>query len=208
MATKIKKSHIFNGLLLVFVLLMLFSPGTKAWVSQGLMKLGLFRADLEAPAEQPEVVSQPVASSSMAFAEGHGNTPVLFMDSSGAETDAANLKGKVVFMNFWATWCPPCIAEMPSIDKLYQQFKNNDQIVFLMVDVDNQMIKSEAFMTKKKLSLPVHVPMGTIPSHWLGGAIPTTVILDKNGQIVARNEGMADYSRKEVVEFITNLINE
>lgn len=205
---KIKKSHLFNGVLIAFVLLMLFSPGTKAWVSQGLMKLGLFRADLEAPVTQPIVPAALAEPTNMELAEAHENTPVLFMDSSGTQTDAANLKGKVVFMNFWATWCPPCIAEMPSIDKLYQQFKDNDQIVFLMVDVDNQMIKSEAFMTKKKLSLPVHVPMGDIPSYWLGGAIPTTVILDKNGQIATRHEGMADYSRKEVVEFITNLINE
>lgn len=208
MALKIKKNHIFNGVLIVFVLLMLFSPDTKAFVSQGLMKLGLFRPNLESPKENETKGPIPDEHNVSNSEAGHGNAPVIFMDSSGKKTDAANLKGKVVFMNFWATWCPPCIAEMPSINKLYQHFDGNDQIVFLMVDVDNQIVKSEAFMTKKKLSLPVHVPMGDIPSYWLGGSIPTTIILDKDGKIAAKHEGMADYSRKEVIDFINNLITQ
>ena len=208
MFKKIKKSHIYNAVLLAFVLLMIFSPGTKALVSQGLMKIGLFKPNLSAPKDgisEPNTASTPENTMELA---GNGQPSVLFMDSSGTQTDAANLNGKVVFINFWATWCPPCIAEMPSIDKLYQEFKDHEQVVFLMVDVDKQIVKSEAFMQKKKLSLPVHIPVGQIPGHWLGNSIPTTVILDKNGMIAARHEGMADYSRKEVFDFINELIAE
>lgn len=195
-------STVISILLGVFVIAMVFSPDTKAWVSRGLMKIGLFKPDLErveAPAEdtQADAPSAALANPSVFFADGAGN-----------RIDAANQVGKVVFINFWATWCPPCIAEMPSIGKLYEQFKDNAGIVFVMADVDNQYEKSKQFMDDRSLGLPVHVPAGEIPGHWLGGAIPTTIILDKQGQIAARHEGMADYSRPEVADFIQSLIAE
>ena len=195
---RIKTSRIVTAVLVGFVVLLLVSPDTKAWVNRGLMKIGLFKPNLEndsAPVDQPAAIAG--ASLSVFFTDGDGN-----------RIDAANQEGKVVFVNFWATWCPPCIAEMPSIDKLYQQFKDNEHVVFVMVDVDNQYEKSKKFMESKKLGLPVHVPSGDIPAQWLGGAIPTTLILDKQGQIAARHEGMADYSRPEVVAFINELIAE
>lgn len=195
---KIKISHIITLILGVFIVALLVSPDAKAWVSRGLMKIGLFKPDLENTVEAPEQAS----------AAATGRPAVFFKDGAGNAIDAANQVGKVVFINFWATWCPPCIAEMPSIDKLYQQFKGNENIVFVMVDVDNQYEKSRQFMASRKLSLPVHVPSGDIPGHWLGGAIPTTIILDKQGEIAAKHEGMADYSRPEVAEFLNKLIAE
>lgn len=206
---KLKRSHIINLILLAFVALMLFSPDSKAWVSRGLMKIGLFKPNLEAPTEEPRTASiTNEATIQAADVPGNGQVPVYFVDSSGQEIDAANQRGKVVFINFWATWCPPCIAEMPSIAKLSEHFKGNDQVLFILADVDKDLVKSGAFMTKRQLNLPVHIPMGDIPGHWLGTSIPTTVILDKNGMIAARHEGMADYSRQEVVDFIHELLAE
>ena len=194
---KVKFSTIVTVILGAFIVAILFVPDTKAWVSRGLMKIGLFKPDLERVANDTEMTSAIAGKPSVFFADGEGN-----------RIDAANQEGKVVFVNFWATWCPPCIAEMPSIDKLYQQFKDDERIVFVMVDVDNQYGKSKQFMDSRKLSLPVHVPAGDIPEHWLGGAIPTTLILDKQGQIATKHEGMADYSRPEVADFINKLIAE
>ena len=195
---KLKISTIFTIVLGVFVIVLLFSPDTKAWVSRGLMKVGLFKPDLEPVADDREAAPITVT----------GKPSVFFADGEGNRIDVANQTGKVVFINFWATWCPPCIAEMPSIDKLYQQFKADERVVFVMVDVDNHYEKSKKFMADKKLSLPVHVPSGDIPEQWLGGAIPTTIILDKAGQIATKHEGMADYSRPEVADFINKLIAE
>ena len=73
-------------------------------------------------------------------------TDVSFKDKSGNVVQLNDLKGKVVFINFWATWCPPCIHELPSIDQLRQSLKDNKDIVFLMVDVDGDIDKSSAFM--------------------------------------------------------------
>lgn len=202
---RIKKSHISNFLFGIFVVLMLFSPSTRALVSRGLMKIGFFRPNLEAPKTSSS--SSPSADGPASWASFQ-QASVIFLDGEGNRYDADELTGKVVFINFWATWCPPCIAEMPSIDQLYQQFKDHDQVQFLMVDVDGEIEKSQRFMESKKLGLPVHVARGEIPSAWLGRSIPTTIILDKNGEIAARNEGMADYSRKEVVNLINELLAE
>lgn len=207
MFEKIKKllvGNLFTAALVIFTLLMLFSPDTKSFVSQGLMKLGFFKPNLEKPKEAEEIAVEDNIENTLT-----NNRPaVYFIDNKGVEVDAANLNGKVVFMNFWATWCPPCIAEMPSIVKLHDKFKDNENVVFLFVDVDNQMISAEQFMVKRKFNLPVHVALGQIPGEWLGNSIPTTVILDKQGNIAAKHEGMADYSRKEVVDFINNLLAE
>ena len=134
-------------------------------------------------------------------------TPDLkFKDEDGRTISLSSLNGKVVFINFWATWCPPCIHEMPSINELKQSFKNNENIVFLMVDVDNKMEKSLAFMEKNRYDLPVYVPTSNIPPNYLGGAIPTTVILDKSGDMIARIEGGRDYTSPEIIKALNELV--
>lgn len=134
-------------------------------------------------------------------------TPDLkFKDENGKTISLSSLKGKVVFINLWATWCPPCIHEMPSINELKKSLNNNDDIVFLMVDVDNKMEQSSAFMKENGYDLPVYVPASDIPSDYLGGAIPTTVILDKNGNIAARMEGGRDYTDPQIAKGLNELV--
>ncbi|WP_013666862.1 TlpA family protein disulfide reductase [Sphingobacterium thalpophilum] len=131
---------------------------------------------------------------------------ISFKDKSGKTVSLSSLKGKVVFINFWATWCPPCIQEMPTINELKEKYKGNDDIVFLMVDVDNNIEKSTAFMEGKKYDLPVYVPTSDIPSDYLGSAIPTTVILDKSGDMIARMEGGRDYTSPDIVKALNELV--
>ncbi|NLN34297.1 MAG: TlpA family protein disulfide reductase [Flavobacteriaceae bacterium] len=133
---------------------------------------------------------------------------ITFQDGNGKLIALNDLKGKVVFINFWATWCPPCIAEMPSINELKAKFGENENIIFLMVDVDGKHKKSQAFMDKREFNLPVYIPHSEIPKEFLSGAIPTTVILDKKGAIAARIEGGRDYSKPEIVNALKQLIEE
>ncbi|ULT25329.1 TlpA family protein disulfide reductase [Sphingobacterium sp. E70] len=94
---------------------------------------------------------------------------------------------------------------MPSINTLRQGFKDNKNIVFLMVDVDNDIEQSAAFMEENKYDLPLYTATGEIPPEFLGGSIPTTVILDKNGQIVERLEGSRDYAAPEIAKALEEL---
>lgn len=185
-----------NTILIAFVAAMLFVPEAKAFVNQGLMKIGLFQPDLSTDKlkEQDKLSTQAEANYSFSAVDVHGN--VLTLD---------DLKGKVVFINFWATWCPPCIAEMPSIQTLYDKYKGKEDVVFLIVEIESKKDKAVKFMEKKKLDLPVFFPQGAIPSEFFRGSLPTTVMLDKKGNIAHITEGMADYSGQDVVDFIEML---
>lgn len=192
------KKIIFNVIFVVLIALLIW-PTSRSYFQQGLMKIGLFKPTLEAPKESKDSVA--VANTTA------GEPNLSFVDASGKQVNTHDLKGKVVFVNFWATWCPPCKAEMPSIQVLYDRFKDNDKVAFLIVEIENDVEKAHDFLKAEKLTMPIHFPVGEIPQTWLGGSIPTTLILDKTGAIAARHEGMADYSRPEVTDFINELIN-
>ncbi|WP_296313296.1 TlpA family protein disulfide reductase [Winogradskyella sp. UBA3174] len=114
-------------------------------------------------------------------------------------------KGKVVFVNFWATWCPPCIAEMPSIQELYSEYK--DDVVFLFVTNEDFQIV-EKFMTKKKFTFEVFNPINTIPNQLLTKSIPRTFIINKKGEIVVDESGALDWNSKTVRQQLDQLISE
>ncbi len=184
-------SNLFTAIFIIFILLMLINPGFKATVLQGLMKIGLFQPNIpkSAPGKTTEVVSQSL----------------LFKNTDGKVIDLQEQRGKVIFINFWATWCPPCIAEMPSVNRLYNEFKNNENVIFIIADVDNNFIKSTAFMKEKKFSLPVYSLAGDIPREYFSGTLPTTIILDKSGNIAFKHEGLADYSSDKMIEYIKKM---
>ncbi|QBQ41999.1 TlpA family protein disulfide reductase [Sphingobacterium psychroaquaticum] len=131
---------------------------------------------------------------------------VTFRDENGKIVRLKDLRGKVVFINFWATWCGPCVAEMPSIDQLKATFKGSEDIVFMLVDVDGDLKRSKSFMAKNKYNLPVFTAESAIPSDYLGGAIPTTVVLDKKGELVVRAEGGRDYMSPGIKKALTDLV--
>ncbi|MBZ4190762.1 TlpA family protein disulfide reductase [Niabella sp. 3A5MI-3] len=136
-------------------------------------------------------------------------TPDLkFKDENGKSVSLHSLKGKVVFINLWATWCPPCIHEMPSINELRKNFKDNKDLVFLMVDVDGNIEKSKKWMQGKKFDLPVYIPDGDIPRDLFTGSIPTTIIVDKKNNIIGRQVGGADYMSQEVLDLMKKLLDE
>jgi thiol-disulfide isomerase/thioredoxin len=116
-----------------------------------------------------------------------------FTKLDGSKVQLASLKGKVVLINFWATWCPPCIREMPSLQNLYEKYRQNPNVEFLVVEVDNKPELAKRFIEDKGYTFPVYSPDDILPETLLGQAIPTTVVLDKAGEIVIRHEGMSDF---------------
>ncbi len=104
-------------------------------------------------------------------------------------------QGKVVFLNFWATWCPPCVAEMPSIQKLYETYK--DKVSFILVSNENwQTIKK--FYEENNFNLPVYNNKESGPNFLTVSSIPTTLIINKKGEVVVEKSGAADWNSKSV----------
>lgn len=129
-------------------------------------------------------------------------------DLQGKQVTFESLKGKVIFLNIWATWCPPCIAEMPNIQKLYDKV-GSDKIAFVMLSVDEEGLpKVKKFIDRKGYTFPVYVPASQFPEAFYSQAIPTTFIISPEGKIIARQEGMADYDTPEVVAFLQSMVKE
>lgn len=130
----------------------------------------------------------------------------IFKDINGQDVSISSLRGKVVFINFWATWCPPCKAELPSIQQLKNTYPKDAPIEFLFVDVNEPIQQAKDYMDNNNFDLPVYVPVDAIPSAYLGQAIPTTIIIDKEGSLVARLEGARDFTSPEIKNIIDGLV--
>ncbi len=129
------------------------------------------------------------------------------LDLNGQKHNFSDYEGKVKFINLWATWCPPCIGEMPEIQDLYNQFKDNNEVVFLMIS-DENINKIGSFITKKKYTFPVFQSIGDTPLGFRSNSIPTTFILSKDNKLVSKTIGSANWSGKKTIKLINELIAE
>ncbi|GAB4183627.1 MAG: hypothetical protein Kow00108_20770 [Calditrichia bacterium] len=111
--------------------------------------------------------------------------------------------GKTVLINFWASWCPPCVAEMPSLMKLYQKIDTN--IVIVAVNLDDDLQKANEFVKKKGLDLPVYRPYGRIPGIFDVSTIPSTYIISPSGKMVFKRKGAMKFHDSDFIEFLQNI---
>lgn len=127
---------------------------------------------------------------------------------NGEVVRLSDYRGKVVFLNIWATWCSPCREEMPSIEKLYQQMQGED-FEILAVSIDALGAASVApFIAELKLTFPVLLDaQGAIQSLYNTTGVPETFIIDKNGILAAKIIGARDWGGPDAVQAFKDLIH-
>lgn len=113
-------------------------------------------------------------------------------DVNGKSINLQSLKGKKVFVNLWASWCPPCRREMPSIEKLAKSVDKN-KVAFVLLSLDDNFDKAKAFAKQQQLSLPIYYPMENLPTLFNVQSIPTTFLFDEEGKLFQRTDGGDDY---------------
>ncbi len=128
-------------------------------------------------------------------------------DNNGQPFDLSLFQGKVIFLNTWATWCPPCIAEMPAIQELYNKYRNNPGVAFVFATTDPKDTVDK-FMTGKGYNLPVYYIQSAPPPQLASNTIPITFLIGKNGGIAIRKVGAADWSSRKVTGTIDQLLKE
>jgi peroxiredoxin len=129
------------------------------------------------------------------------------IDLSGKKVGIKQFKGKIIFLNFWATWCGPCKEEMPGLEVLHQQFKEKN-FVLLTISVDYEGLKPvQEFINKHHYTFPVLLdPKCEALDLFEVKGIPTTFIIDKKGRMVGRAIGPRDWKNPEVFSLINLLI--
>jgi thiol-disulfide isomerase/thioredoxin len=127
-------------------------------------------------------------------------------DLEGNKLAMKDLKGKVIFLNLWATWCGPCRVEMPSIQSLYNDV-DKDKVAFVMLSLDqeDQRAKITKFIDDKEFTFPVYLPASPLPNLLRVNTIPTTFIISPDGKVKSKKVGMANYDTEEMRVFLKEL---
>jgi thiol-disulfide isomerase/thioredoxin len=184
------------------IALMLLIPVALASAGFGFLHNDLFAADENRQLErllksmgilQIDPVADPVE--------------IQLKDQNGRPTSLSEFRGKIVFINFWTTWCPACVVEMPAMEKLHQKFKDKD---FALVAVNLQESGATVlkFFEEHKLSFTSLMDTsGEVGAAFAIRGIPTTFIVDKNGSIIGKALGPREWNSRDSFALFEYLIN-
>ncbi|MBP0612571.1 TlpA family protein disulfide reductase [Chryseobacterium sp. cx-311] len=147
----------------------------------------------------------PVATVQEAVTVDDADYDVKLKGINTTSTNLKNFKGKkLVFLNFWGTWCKPCREEWPSIQKLYDSKKDDmDFVLIAMMDKEEDVRK---FLQENNYTVPVYIAESPINGKILPKVFPTTFILDSNGRILQRETATKDWNTEAVHSFIDKFI--
>ena len=124
------------------------------------------------------------------------------VDRQGKTWTLSDLKGQVVFINFWATWCPPCREEMPSMQRLYDKMPKDEFKMLAILNNDDPAL-ADSFAAKLGLTMPIVDDQANIvgPKYGLTG-VPETFVINKKGKIVRKFTGPRDWDDKRFVDML------
>jgi thiol-disulfide isomerase/thioredoxin len=118
----------------------------------------------------------------------------------------ASTKGQVVFLDLWGTWCVQCVAEMPTVQRLYDHYRDDPQVRFLIVSRLDSPSTVRSYASRNRLNLPFYVTQDEeIPLSMQLDQYPSTFIYSKDGTLVSRHVGAADWSDRSVISYIDQL---
>jgi thiol-disulfide isomerase/thioredoxin len=192
---KVAKEILKTGLTFVILLVVLNYTGLIGSISSAtqsaFLKTGLLDAELD-------------DTKSEIF-----NYNFTIKDLSGKRFSFEQYKGKVVFINLWATWCGPCRAEMAGIQKLYESVAA-DSISFIMLSLDRDADQEKVvkYVNTKGFSFPVYLPSGRLTEQLSVPSIPTTFVIGKDGKIVAKEVGTTNFNTDKFRKFLRQLNQE
>lgn len=183
------KKHIWNIIFGLFIAILVFNPfGLGLDIKSKITRLLSFSPSVTNEAERKSLSSY------------NWN---IKKNNEAESIDFNKFKGKVVLVNFWATWCPPCVAEMPSLQNLYNDY--GDKIEFVLL-ANDEKAKVDAFLRKNAYSMPIYFEESNTPDQFKTSSIPATFLIDKKGNIVIDKKGAADWNSRKTREIIDKLL--
>ena len=185
---KLKKRQISDVIWIVLAFLLLFTPlGFYARVK--VMRLFSFSPEIEKKESYTKLQNY--------------NWNIISID--GRQENLSKSSDSIIVLNFWATWCPPCVAEMPSFIKLHKDYKDKVKFVFLASD---EKEKVSAYLEKNAYNIPVFFdPNRAVRPRILdASSLPTTYVIDKSGNILIKEIGFADWNSEKVRTLLDSLL--
>lgn len=177
-----------GALAIVAVLYFTGLLGSISFLAQSaILKTGLMNASIEMPDE-----------------DEYFNYGFKIKDLEGNVLDFAQFKGKVLFINLWATWCGPCRAEMPTIQKLYDNIGHDPNIEFVMlsIDRDKDLDKVIRYLKDKGYTFNGYMPSGYLTRQLDVPSIPTTFVVSKSGKILTKEVGTTNFNTNRFFKFL------
>ena len=127
----------------------------------------------------------------------------------GGNIGLADYKGKIVLLNFWATWCMPCRAEMPGMEKLWQKYKEQGFVVVAVSNDEGSKKRVETFSKLLDLSFPILLdPEGEVNDLYKVSSMPTSFLIDGNGKIISRIVGTEEWFSPEAIQLVEDLLSQ
>ena len=152
--------------------------------------------------EKPEMTAPDMEVTSVDF----DSNMLLFQDLDGTQFSLRDFQDKILFINYWATWCNPCLAEMPNMAELYNEYKDNNEIVFLYLSKEDTQTIIDYIPKDESLKyLPIYKII-TDDDLFATSGIPTTFIVNRKGEILVKDVGSALWNDSSVVNYINNLL--
>lgn len=133
----------------------------------------------------------------------------VLRDLGGQSHRLSNLRGKVVFLNVWATWCPPCRMEMPSMERLYRRLRGRDFAMLAVSEDEAGHAAVRPFVEEMGLTFPVLLDQdGVVPQRYGVTGYPETFIIDRDGKVIQHTIGPEDWDRDQVHQFFIRLLDQ
>lgn len=144
------------------------------------------------------------------WSEGNESAPSLVLaDIRGVEHSLEQYRGKVVVVNFWATWCPPCVEELPSLENAWQRYRQQGLVVLAVSGEESDVVTSFLERLPSDITFPALIDHDMkVGNRWQIRGLPTTVVVDRSGHLHWRAEGQLDFSASKVDEMLLALLDD
>ncbi|MGM0531397.1 MAG: TlpA family protein disulfide reductase [Bacteroidota bacterium] len=176
-----------TDLLFILLLILIIIPGSRKELMTYGSKIRMYLTSVEAKEQVSEL---------------KGKNSVVLRDDKGNRHTLEDFLDKPVFINYWATWCPPCRAEMPTIEKLYEQY--GEDVHFLILS-NQPLDKQHKFVEEEDYEFPYYRIISKPEGSFSYSVLPTSMIIAQNNRIILRKEGAVNWQSKKVIKIFNDL---